>query len=408
MEQLRTMPSESVHCVVTSPPYWGLRDYGVPGQLGLEASPYEYIEKIVTGFKELRRVLRSDGTLWLNMGDSYNGQGARAPNRKANGDFSYRAGGRAIEVGSLKSKDLIGMPWRVAFALQVDGWYLRQDIIWAKPNAMPESVSDRCTKSHEYLFLLSKSEVYFYDAEAIKEPCSTNTHTRGGGINPKAKQSGQHSRMRVDRDPRHTRKDQTPHLGRAIQSGFARATSHGTSVPRIRQNESFSGAISPGLVTHRNKRDVWAIATAPFPEAHFATFPLAIPLTCIQAATSERGCCASCGTPLRRIVERFDTGIRDKFPDGWESQAGHHGSFHHKGREAGKTGQEIWSTRTTGWMQECCRLFNLQPAPCVVLDPFAGAGTTGIAARKLERSFIGIELNPEYAQMAIGRIEAVI
>lgn len=312
-----------------------------------------------------------------------------------------------MPIEGLKTKDLIGMPWRIAFALQADGWYLRQDIIWAKNNPMPESVSDRCTKSHEYIFLLSKSESYFYDAEAIKEPCSANTHTRGGGINPKAKQSGQHSRMRVDRDPRHTRKDQTQHVGRAVQSGFARATSHGTSIPRIRQNESFSGAISDGLVTHRNKRDVWKMTTAPFREAHFATFPLALPMTCIQAGTSEKGCCASCGTPFTRVVERFDTGMTQKAADGWETGPGRHGAFHRDGRESGKPTPAL-ATRTVGWTADCCSLFPGQISPCVVLDPFAGAGTTGVAARKLGRSFIGIELNPDYAQMAIGRIEAVI
>ena len=186
---LKTLPSESVHCVCTSPPYWGLRDYGVAGQIGLEPTYAEFVEQMVAVFREVRRVLRGDGTLWLNLGDSYAGTscgeqgqtGQRADRRRpGNPDKNHGASDRngLGSVHGLKPKDLCGIPWRVAFALQADGWWLRQDIIWSKPNPMPESVTDRCTKAHEYLFLLSKSERYFYDAEALREDGSEEPQVR--------------------------------------------------------------------------------------------------------------------------------------------------------------------------------------------------------------------------------------
>lgn len=170
LEQLRQIPDESIQTVITSPPYWGLRDYGIEGQLGLEDSPEEYVEKLTEVFKEVRRVLKSDGTLWLNLGDSYAGNMSRASNNGRAGYGNAREGIFTRTGEGLKFKDLVGIPWRVAFALQADGWYLRQDIIWAKPNPIPESVSDRFTKSHEHVFLLSKSSRYFFDFEAVKEP----------------------------------------------------------------------------------------------------------------------------------------------------------------------------------------------------------------------------------------------
>ena len=384
-EVLPTLADESVHCVVTSPPYWGLRDYGVDGQIGLETSPFEWVDSLVTIFREVRRVLRNDGVCWINVGDSYadGGRGADTGSTLQGTRDNQRESRRTkIREGfkGLRPKNLIGGPWRLAFALQDDGWYLRQDIIWSKPNPMPESVTDRCTKAHEYIFLLSKGENYFFDAEAIKEKASTNTHSRGGGVNPKAKRAGQHSRMREDREPRHLVR------------------------PRSKQNASFSGCVNE-VVTHRNKRDVWTFATAPFRAAHFATFPPALPRTCIMAGTSARGCCATCGYPLRRIVEHYDTGARQKMADGWDSGAGAHGTIHREGRESGLPGQAVISTRTLGWEQEHCRLFPAKASPCVVLDPFCGAATTGLVARQLGRSFIGIELKAEYCEIASKRLD---
>lgn len=273
LEQLRTLPDESVHCCVTSPPYWGLRDYGVAGQIGLEPTPAAFVARMVEVFREVRRVLRSDGTCWVNLGDSYYANGGHTDtavndrrgsynigNRPEHGKRDFRARGRP--------KDLVGIPWRVAFALQDDGWYLRQDIIWHKPNPMPESVRDRCTKAHEYIFLLTKSASYHFDAAAINEPVSGNAHARGSGVNPKA--NGPNSRMVLNRTPK-------PNMPRP-------------SVGNIRpnQNASFSAAVS-GLVARRNKRSVWTVAPQPYRGAHFATFPAKLIEPCILAGCPMDG-----------------------------------------------------------------------------------------------------------------------
>lgn len=255
---LRTMPDESAHCVVTSPPYWGLRDYGVEGQLGLERTPEEYLDKMVAVFHEARRVLRGDGTAWVNMGDSY---ATHAKGSNGDGTSSTLAGvpgwqervrrpGMGNKHGpGLKEKDLCGIPWRLALALQADGWYLRSDIIWHKPNPMPESVTDRPTKAHEYVFLLSKSARYFYDAEAIREADSGQDHPRSVlDGQPSLEPSG--GLM-------------SPHAG-------------------LRQTDGRNGS-------GRNARSVWTIATQPFPEAHFATFPEALAERCIRAGCPEGG-----------------------------------------------------------------------------------------------------------------------
>ena len=224
LEILPGLEAESVQCVVTSPPYWGLRDYGVAGQMGLEATPDEYVAKMVAVFREVRRVLRDDGTLWLNLGDSFNG------------------------------KQLVGMPWRLAFALQADGWYLRSDIIWAKPNPMPESVTDRPTKSHEYVFLLSKSARYYYDQEAISEPTDGRSWHDVTG---------------------------PPRVG---VPGQTKQDGHG------RRHAGFNGRYFSGPPpSTRNARSVWAIATQPFPGAHFATFPEALARRCVLAGCPEGG-----------------------------------------------------------------------------------------------------------------------
>lgn len=297
LECLRTLPDESVNCVVTSPPYWGLRDYGVAGQIGLERTPEEYVARLVEVFREVRRVLRRDGTCWINMGDSY----ASAPagnfglgmTKPADGG-SYRENKPKMDYGlcGLKPKDLCGIPWRVAFALQAGGWWLRQDIIWAKPNPMPESVRDRCTRSHEYVFLLTKSAKYWYCADAIAEQAVSKP---GKGV-----------------------------IGRGTQGSALAVGCNGRNA-----QQDHSGWMGGDGET-RNRRSVWTITPKPFAEAHFATFPPELPEICIKA-----------GCP----------------PDG------------------------------------------------TVLDPFAGAGTTGLVAQRLGRSFIGIELNADYIEMAKRRLE---
>ena len=290
-EKLRELPSESVQCCVTSPPYWGLRDYGCSGQIGLEPTLNEFISRLVDVFREVRRVLKKDGTAWVNMGDAYAGSGLSGGTSAAEntGTIVHRGAigkGRMSPAG-LKPKDLIGQPWMLAFALRADGWWLRQDIIWHKPNPMPESITDRCTKVHEYLFLLSKSERYFFDAEAIKEPVTGNSHARGYGVNPKAKwktpdgwdtSSGNGGHGTIHREGREKRK--IPGKNSRMNS----AKNVGGRPPQARQNESFSAAVK-GLVETRNKRTVWTVATFPCKEAHFATYPPALITPCILAGS---------------------------------------------------------------------------------------------------------------------------
>ena len=252
---LQTLPVESVQCCVSSPPYWGLRDYGMPGQLGLERTPEEYVEKMTAVFREVRRVLRKDGTLWLNVGDSYaaGGKGGGGSFMDERRDAAWQKqstlnGWRAAPPG-LKTKDLVGIPWRLAFALQADGWWLRSDIIWAKPNPMPESVTDRPTKAHEYIFLLSKSERYYYDAAAIAEKSS-----RAGDVG-------------------------------FIGGAKGRSWEISPTDPNYRgENGSQWGRRIVSPVT-RNARTVWEIATQPYAEAHFATFPEELARRCILAGS---------------------------------------------------------------------------------------------------------------------------
>ena len=301
--RLRELPEQSVQTCVTSPPYFGLRDYGMANQIGLEQTPDAFVSELVAVFREVKRVLRDDGTLWLNLGDSYCGSGGAGNQFKEGGiaaqgvqapstwkEFNAKVVTQRIQ--GLKPKDLIGIPWRVAFALQADGWYLRQDIIWHKSNPMPESVRDRCTKAHEYIFLLSKSERYYYDADAIAEP-AINDNMPGRNMTDTrltyGEQNGGNSGLR---DLKHRYK-----------TGDWPET--------------------------RNRRSVWTVPTKPYKGAHFATFPPDLIEPCIKA-----------------------------------------------GSKAGD----------------------------LVLDPFGGAGTTGLVSDRLGRDAVLCELNPEYAKMAGERI----
>ena len=304
---LSELADGSVQTCITSPPYFGLRDYGHDGQIGLEETPDEYVKEMVALFREVWRVLADDGTLWLNLGDSYSGSGKggqSAEKRSEGWQPEYANKGKTY---GLKPKDLIGIPWRVAFALQSDGWYLRQDIIWAKPNPMPESVKDRCTKSHEYLVLLSKSARYYYDHEAIKEDALTGWN--GSEFDTGKTAAHQGFTMQTKRQPR-----------------FGGAK-YGDSDDPAHATKSGNEYEPTGL---RNKRDVWTISPKPFRGAHFAVMPEALVEPCILAGSREGDS---------------------------------------------------------------------------VLDPFAGSGTVGVVALRHQRNFIGVELNPEYAQMAEERIK---
>lgn len=407
---LAELPTGSVHCVVTSPPYWGLRDYGVPGQLGLEPTPEAYVAAMVDVFREVRRVLRKDGTLWLNLGDSY---ASHDPGGFREGEF-LNPGGRPAVKGSarnragtyrtagLKPKDLVGIPWRVAFALQADGWYLRSDIIWAKPNPMPESVTDRPTKSHEYLFLLSKSPRYFYDAEAVRERAvSAWNPDDAKAPDGWATHEGGHGSFHRD--------------GREPGRSGNKARKYGDERDRP---GSHMGASVPWEGSTRNLRDVWTIATQSYPGAHFATFPEKLVEPCIKAGTSERGVCPECGAPWVREVERQPYGSLGPH------QVGQDKTVVGMSRNA-LGGQKKWDSyvgpQTTGWRPTCgCmappddpRYFDNsvpagdhprpEPVQASVLDPFAGSGTTGLVAQSLGRRSILIDLSADYLVQALGR-----
>lgn len=318
---LRGLPSDSVHCCVTSPPYWGLRSYLDGGtneeEIGLEKSFDDYLDRLVEVFMEVHRVLREDGTFWLIIGDRYIGKGDRG--------------------NSLQTKQLVGIPWRLAFRLQEAGWYLRSEIIWAKPNPAPESVRDRPCRAHETIFLLTKGAQYYYDRQALKEPCVS----RGGG--------GDH-----------------PWNGR------------------------------------RYLRDVWQMHVAgPDVPGHYARFPLELPLRCIRLGSSERGCCTKCGAFWVREIEHVR--ILDGQPcdnlGRIRSDDKHHPTSA-MGIGHGRTGARV---RTLGWKPTCA--CNAAVEPCTVLDPFVGSGTTALAAQRLGRSCIGIDLASKYIGLAKERLE---
>lgn len=326
IDSMKTLPDQSAHCCVTSPPYFGLRDYRMDGQIGLEPTPEVYVAKMVEVFREVHRVLRDDATLWLNLGDSYAANRSyQVPSTKGglkHGPGQAAGGKGSVVPNGLKPKDLIGIPWRVAFALQADGWYLRQDIIWAKSNPMPESVTDRCTKAHEYIFLLTKSARYFYDSKAIRNPPSeallkqvrdgyAGHDTKDFGAGNAQSASGTKSRIiegaraKIDKQRGHGRH----------HAGFNDRWDNMT-----REEQMLLGS---------NKRSVWSVAIKPFRGAHFATFPTDLIEPCVLA-----GC----------------------------------------------------------------------PAGGTVLDPFFGAGTTGLVAQNHGRSWIGCELNPEYGDISRRRL----
>lgn len=453
IDKLREMPDRSVHCVVTSPPYYGLRDYGLEpviwapvryapmaglpemtfpdyadpamfvgcdhdwgawvenhdvregaiagktrttdraygdasrrfngnhqkhahgqfcrkcgawrGCLGLEPTPELYIGHMVQVFRELRRVLRPDGTLWLNLGDSY------ASGNRGTSDADRKPSAHGMPAGpwdpaGIKPKDLFGIPWRAAFALQADGWWLRSDVVWSKTNAMPESVTDRPTRSHEMVFLLTPSERYFYDHVAIREP---------------------HAAESVARVAR----------GRAVNHKWSNGPGDQTIA------NDLSKALHP---SGRNKRDVWAISTKPYKGAHFAVMPPDLVEPCILAGTSEAGACPNCGAPWVRIIERAKS----------DCPASYRGSSFQRGKTAqAREGLSAVGTAprgeysvTTGWKPGCsCLARDLRRqdrVPCVVLDPFGGSGTTAMVARNLGRDWEIVEANPQYAALVDGRL----
>lgn len=432
LEQLALMPSESVQCIITSPPFWGLRDYGtgrweggdadcshtfqaggtgkstldqydngltpetaaakvtgyghatyratcgkcgarrVDSQIGLEETPDEWCAKLVAVMREARRVLRSDGVCWIEVGDTYNAyNGNRGPSASisAAADPGRNTTERGLSDPTLKPKDLVGAPWLLAFALRADGWYLRSDTIWSRPNPMPESVTDRPTKAHSYVFLLTKSARYYYDADAIREQT----------VEPQGRLA------MVLKDPdRYRDRDYKED-----------ATGNG------RSSRMQGPATNPA---GRNARSVWSIPTEPTPFAHFATFPQALVERCIKAGTSEHGACSECGAPWRRITERET--VRSQYADKQlnggknESIAGKHET-----PSFSNSHDSPQTTRIThlGWEPSCDH--DAPVIPCRVLDCFMGSGTTALVARRLGRHATGIELNTDYLRIAATRLQ---
>lgn len=354
IEGMKQLPDACVDCCVTSPPYFGLRDYGTAGQIGLESTPEAFVAKMVEVFEQVRRVLKPGGTLWLNLGDSYaagpKNRTAEQAERKSTIRGSTETQRQSLKqqnkiVAGLKPKDLIGVPWMVAFALRSAGWYLRQDIIWNKPNPMPESVTDRCTKAHEYIFLLSKSQKYYYDAFSIATPYQDKTLTtfgcdvKGKGDGTGLIQSENWANSISVRKPKEWKTPDGWDTGKGSHGAY-----HKEGREKGKKGYKHRGTGDQKLTGHSgnyddqgnligtgkaNKRSVWSVSTMPYKEAHFATFPEELPATCIKA-----GC----------------------------------------------------------------------PIGGTVLDPFMGAGTTALVARKLDRNFIGFELNPEYIKIAEKRL----
>jgi DNA modification methylase len=426
LEVLRTLPDQSIDCCVTSPPFFGLRDYKtgsweggdpvcthssgrgtnvrqtkhpnadnypasaphrggdstkcgrcgairIDEQIGLENTPAMYVEKLVKVFHEVRRVLKEDGTLWLNLGDSYSNDtkwGGASGGKHVKDLHGATSIGRNRVTTGLKPKDMIGIPWRVAFALQDDGWFLRSDIIWAKPNVMPESVIDRPTSSYEHVFLFTKNAQYFYDGVAIREPTSSVQAT-------------------------------TERNGRADKGLVGAAALYGDGF-----GQSGNGGFERAKIETRNARNVWSIPTRPCKEAHFATMPPELAERCILAGTSAHGCCAVCGRPWRRQITRMDQGY-DGSRYGLRARRGGLVEGVISGTAASTLGssggQLTGKPLTVGW-EPSCGCAAQQAMPCTVLDPFGGAGTTGLVAHRLGRRSVLIELNPQYVDLARDRI----
>jgi len=398
-ESLRALPEASVHTVCTSPPYWGLRSY-LPSdsenkalEVGLEESPEAFVASLVEVFREIKRVLRPDGTLWVNLGDSYAGGGRAGKNpeyqrrhtmfgKEVDGSATGQFGLPMAVPEGLKPKDLVGIPWRVAFALQADGWYLRADIIWSKLSCMPESVTDRPTKAHEYVFLFAHPDSggkYFYDADAIREAAETK-HAPGSNI---------------------------------------RKTHH--YAPTNGGNAGLNGLLSKykaeGLPVDRNKRSVWTVNPKPYKGSHFAVWPPDLVRPMILAGTSAHGVCSKCGAPWTRVLED------NHQPNAYGAGGGPKAEQSEADRLAGGVGRMDGGRRatsgssfnnnpakrppspqTTGW-QPTCDCVDAQTIPATVLDPFSGSATTGMVALQEGRNYIGLDLNPDYLPLAEARVQ---
>lgn len=396
-ERLQDLDSASVQTVVTSPPYFGLRDYGVAGQIGLEDSPTEYVAELVALFREVRRVLRDDGTVWLNLGDSYatspqgsNGatSGLSNPDRQARtaaAAAAHRPNRRPRSWEGVKPKDLLLIPATVALALRADGWYVRQEVVWAKTAPMPESVRDRCTRSHETVFMLSKRPRYFYDAEAIAEPSVAERGSGNGFARP----------ARVGRRETTTSAGWTRHGEGSMRNARDVWTLDADERAELEQLRAWRAEVLAG-----SRADVWTLGPEPSDVEHFAVMPTELARRCILAGSSPQAC-GECGAPWTRIVERVREGDHEA-----ASRPKHLQSAKSTLSLSGNGSRE-WAARgglrrSLGWEPTCEH--EAEATSCVVLDPFAGAGTTGVVAVRLGRSFVGVELSAKYAAIAEHRI----
>ena len=409
------LADECVQMCVTSPPYYGLRSYAIEptvwggnpdcehqwldgdldeclfcdawrGVLGMETSVEMYLEHIVMVFREVRRVLRKDGVCFMNLGDSY----AQSGGRGFQGSTSQRLGRKNVQSQvrpeqrnpppGFKAKDLMMIPHRTAIALQDDGWWVRNDIVWEKAQCMPESTRDRCTRSHEYVFHLTKRADYYWDAEAIKEPASADSHAR-------------YSRRRSQMEEYSHETFRYNGMNRPRAAGVnpkAQAQRSG-----IKSNESFSAAVKD-VVAMRNKRTVWKMAIAGYPEAHFATFTPELPEICILAGTSAYGCCSACGAPYERELEPsadyakyLGKSYHDHEADTAEGMMQNRGT-NNQNKMRDETGQHCAEYVTKGWKPGCSCAAAV--VPCTVLDIFVGSGTTAMVAEQLNRRWIGLDL----------------
>ena len=499
LDRLREMPEGSVQMAVTSPPYWGLRAYGTPpqvwggdrdhahewqvtpprrfrseadatsdiekasiggrsheaqggqvcgcgawlGELGAEPTPELYVAHLADVFDEVRRVLRDDGTLWLNLGDSYIGGGRGSGIGKdgkrslsSNQFWDQNDDGQvplAKPHGVYKGKDMAGVPWMVAFELRRRGWFLRSDIIWQKPNPMPESVTDRPTRSHEYVFLLTKRGSYYYDQDAVRNPLVESTFERAQHhyANPvdNPETDSKHGSGNPLSYPIQGKKQDT--VGNRRYTGFnarwdaREAALSGYSPSTLREvSEGYdgkatkpyegTGAQDPSATKARiiegirarqeagisgpNLKSVWEIAPQPYPDSHFATFPEALPERCIRLGTSEKGCCPKCGAPWERQVK--EPPVHGPSNSDYKSDNADLGKHSFDSGKEWSDWLERYPRVVTGWSPTCSCGPGLDPIPCLVLDPFAGSGTVGQVARRLGRRSVLIELNPAYVTLA--------
>lgn len=430
---LYDLPGKCADVCVTSPPYYALRDYGVPPSswpeitytlfgidvvipateccLGLEPTPHAFIGHLLHVFRGVHHALKDDGTCWVNLGDSYS-TGAGGGNMK-NKKVQAMAGSNGLpgegtrkdnvsvfrkpfRNNFIKSKDMMGIPWMFAFAMREDGWYLRQDIIWAKPNPMPESIQDRCTKSHEYIFLFSKSKKYYFDAEAIKTASIHEvTKTPDGWDTSK---NGSHGSFH--KNGRENNKVPSKHSFKRENSSRKDILVPGATLNCHRPDRN--DTLPTGFA---NKRSVWNIATRPFKEAHFATFPEELVTDCIKAGSSQHGCCAACGNPYKRLVNKtlvptakasFNSPIDDR-----DLHADKQDQGSNRAKDGHKSGH-IYSSETIGWVATCkCSTTEIKKA--VVLDPFHGSGTVGIVSSSLARDHIAFEIKNGYTKLETKR-----